>query len=173
VKSALLRFAPAYDSRIVTDPKFARTLMVQRGALEQINRDQPIPVLVDHDMSRQVGTVREIFVAPDITYGGVVQDWYFASVEIAEPPGWLKFNGGVSWSHVPLRTQDVNGSTRLLRGIISEVSVLSPSVKPAEGFACVAWVGEKERASSREQVIVHEPGVLVRRLNTGYVIGVR
>lgn len=91
-----------------------------------------------------VGTVREIFEAPD-SGGG---DWYWASVELTYPPGWLKRNGGVSWSHNALQTQDVNGTTRLLRGLITEVSILSPSVEPAEPRARVAWIGESQRASA-------------------------
>jgi hypothetical protein len=117
---ALLRFTPVFDPRIIEDPSLARELMVQRGALrDRIKRDQPIPVVVDHDESRPVGYVRELFVASDVA-GGIVQDWYFASVELDAAPGWLKRNGGVSWSHVALRAQNVNGATRLLRGIIRE-----------------------------------------------------
>lgn len=159
--SALLRFAPVFDPRIIDDPRLARQTMVQRGALETIKRDQEIPVVVDHDMSRRIGTVREIFVAPDVT-GGVVREWHFASCELSDPPGWLKRNGGVSWAWIPLQEQDVNGTTRLLRGLIDEISVLTPSAKPAEPCARVAWVGE-EPSAPREEVIYHPPGQLVRR----------
>jgi hypothetical protein len=58
----LLRFAPAYDPQIITDPKLARSLVVERGALERVRRAEPLPVVVDHD--REIGTVSEIFVAP-------------------------------------------------------------------------------------------------------------
>ncbi|HUP50872.1 MAG TPA: hypothetical protein VM198_00245 [Longimicrobiales bacterium] len=167
---ALLRFVAVYTPAMLDDPKLAREEMVQRGALETI-RDEPIPVLVDHDPDRRVGTVRELYIAPDVV-AGLVQEWYFASVELDAPPGWLKRNGGVSWACRSLQAQDVRGSTRLLRGLIDEVSVLSPSVRRAEGRAAVAWVGEREvssaagpsadRSAAGEEVIYHEP-VLVRR----------
>jgi hypothetical protein len=89
-----------------------------------------------------------------------------------------KRNGGVSWSHNALQTQDVNGTTRLLRGIIKEVSILSPGVEPAEPLARVAWIGEEHREGSptagRRSVrpVVREPAQL-RVRNTGQVLGVR
>ena len=162
---SLLRFAAVFD----TDPKLARSRMVQRGALETLTRDQEIPVVVDHDMSRQVGTVRELFVAPDYQGG----DWYWASVELTDPPGWLKRDGAVSWSHVPLREQDVNGTTRLLRGIIKEISILSPTVQAAEPRARVEWIGEPVTKRSAGEVIQHPPGALIRRPGIGQVLGVR
>lgn len=161
---SLLRFAAVYSS----DPKLARSRMVQRGALETLTRDQEIPVVVDHDMSRQVGRVREIFVAPDYQGG----DWYWASVELTGPPGWLRRDGAVSWSHVPLREQDVNGTTRLLRGIVKEISILSPSVQPAEPRARVEWIGEPVKRSAGE-VIHHPPGTKQVRRGLGQVLGVR
>ena len=145
--------------------------MVQRGALETVGRDQAIPVLVDpvlvdHDPSREVGYVLETFVAPDYKGG----DWYWASVEITDPPGWLKRNGGVSWSHNPLRELDVDGTTRLLRGIIHEVSILSPNVKPAEPRARVEWIGEP--VTTVGEVIRHPPGTKFVRRGIGQVLGV-
>ena len=174
--SALLRFTPVFTCAILDDPKLARSLMVQRGALERVKRDEPIPVLVDHLAERQVGTVREIFIAPDVV-GGVVQDWYMASVELPDPPGWLKRNGGVSWSYNKLQTQDVNGSTRLLRGIIHEVSILSPSVEPAEPRARVAWVGESPAARTTSTraagEVFYGDGTTITRHGIGQVLGVR
>jgi len=51
----------AWTTRVVEDPKLVRELMVERGALERLKLSEPIPVLVDHDQDRQVGTVREVF----------------------------------------------------------------------------------------------------------------
>ena len=175
VKAALLRFAPVYDPRMVDDSELGRDLMVQRGALkEPLKLGEKIPVVVDHDDSRQVGTVREIFIAPDVN-GGVVQDWYFASVELTEPaPGWLKRNGGVSWSHYALRTQEIGETTRLLRGLIKEISILTPSTQPAEAFARVVWFGDPvtKRSVPAGDVIVHPPGGVLVRRNIGRVLAV-
>ena len=67
--------------------------------------------------------MRDLFIGPDVN-GGVVRDWYFASVDLTDPPGWLRRNSGVSWSHIALRTRAVGEMLRLLRGVITEVSIL-------------------------------------------------
>ena len=131
---AVLRFTPVFDPRIIEVPGLARDLMVQRGAIEKIRLDEPTPVVINHDMDRQVGTVREIYTAPSVD-GGHVRDWFYASCEITDPPGWLKVNGGVSWSYRTLQRQDVNGTERLLRALIDEISILTPSTRPAEPLA--------------------------------------
>lgn len=142
---ALLRFTPVFDPRMLDDPKLARHRMVQRGALEQANPNEPIPVVIDHDRGRRIGTVREIFTAPDVA-GGVVQDWYFAAVDLTDAAhGWVKRGGAVSWKHIPLREQAVGETTRLLRGIVREVSILAPGTEPAEPLARVVLF---ERSSS-------------------------
>ena len=157
--SALFRLVPVYDARIINDPKLARSFMVQRGAFEMISRDGEIPVVVDHADEREeanvIGRVRELYIAPDVT-GGVARDWYFASAELTDAPGWLKRNSGVSWSHIPLRTQDVNGTTRLLRGVITEVSVLSPSVRPAESMARVVLVRSPAALPTSDRAVAGE-----------------
>lgn len=175
--SALLRFAPVYDgSRILTEPRLVRKLMVERGALEKVKREEPIPVVIDHDPERQVGTVREIFIAPDVSYGGVVADWYHASVELTDAPGWLKRNGGVSWSYGALRTREtlppeVGESTVLARGFIHEVSILTPSTKPAEPLACVVWFGEERSSRAVAGEVIYGGRAVIRR-NTGTVLAV-
>ena len=132
-----------------------------------------IPVVIDHANPREeanvIGRVVELYIAPDMN-GGVVRDWYFASAELDRPPAWLKRNSAVSWSHIPLRTQDVNGTTRLLRGVITEVSVLSPSVQPAESMARVVLVDDaRSPAAGRDRLaadatIIHTPhGAPIRR----------
>jgi hypothetical protein len=84
---------------------------------------------VDRDQRDQIGRVREIFVAPDVN-AGVVREWHFASVELSAPPDWLKVGGAVSWSYSALRTQQVGETTRILRALINEISILSPSTRP-------------------------------------------
>ena len=71
----------------------------------------------------------------------------------------------------------MNGTTRLLRGLITEVSILSPSTQPAEQQAGVAWVGEPVTKRSaplgREQAIHHPPGTKLVRRGIGQALGVR
>ena len=152
---AVLRFAPVYDPRILEVPGLARDLMVQPGALETVGLDEATPVVIDHDMDRQVGTVREIYIAPSVD-AGHVPEWFYASCDFEGPPGWLRAGGGVSWSHIPLRTQDVNGTTRLLRGVIKEISILTPSTRPAEGLAQVAWIGSPAASTTSDRAVAGE-----------------
>jgi hypothetical protein len=178
--AAVLRFTPVYDPRILEVQGLARDVMVQRGALEKIGDDETTRVLVNHDPGRQVGTVREIYIAPTVD-GGVVRDWYFASVRLDDPPDWLARHGAVSWGYKALQTQDVKGSLRLLRALITEVSILSPSTAPAESLARVCLVGEtsspaarpSDRLAAGDEVIRHPQGVLLRRPGIGQVIGTR
>ena len=172
--SALFRLTPVFDPRIIDDPKLARSLIVPRGPFETISRDGEIPVVIDHADEREeanvIGRVRELSVFPDVT-GGIVRDWYFASVELSAPPSWIRRGCGVSWSHIPLATQDVNGTTRLLRGVITEVSVLSPSVEPAESMARVCLLGDarspaagtSDRLAAGETIVHTPPGAPIRR----------
>ena len=69
MKTAVLRFVPAFTSRLLDDPRLVRNLMVERGALTKVNLDEPTPVVVDHT-DRQVGTVRSIEVWDDVMPGG-------------------------------------------------------------------------------------------------------
>ena len=112
----------AWTTRVVEDPKLVRELMVERGALERLKLSEPIPVLVDHDQDRQVGTVREVFVWEDVLPGPVVAPW-FASIDLTDAPGWLKRNGGVSWSHKKLWQMEIAGTTLLRRALISPQSM--------------------------------------------------
>ena len=81
---AVLRFAPVYDPRILEVPGLARDLMVQPGALETVGLDEATPVVIDHDMDRQVGTVREIYIAPSVD-AGHVPEWFYASCDSRRP----------------------------------------------------------------------------------------
>jgi hypothetical protein len=175
---ALLRFAPVFDPGSVYER--GRDLEVQRGALEKIRPDEPTPVFINHDRGRPIGRVREIFIAADVN-AGVVRDWYFASAEIPDPPAWLKVSGAVSWSYFALRTQQVGETTRILRALISEISILSPATRPAKTLARVAWIGSPAAAPSSDRAavgaavggeIIHGGGLL-RRPGIGRVLGVR
>jgi hypothetical protein len=171
---ALLRFAPVFDPGSVYER--GRDLEVQRGALEKIRPDEPTPVFVDHDRGRPIGRVREIFIAPDVN-AGVLRDWYFASTEIPDPPAWLKVGGAVSWSYSAMRTQQVGETKRVLRALLNEISVLSPSTAPAESLARVAWVGSPTAVPSSDRAavgeVIYHSGERLVRYGCGQVLGVR
>ena len=170
--SALLRFTPAFTPRVLDEPRLVREMMVERGALTKVKLDEPTPVVIDHDLDRQVGTVREIAVWDDVVTGTLVAPWYFASCDITDPPGWLKRGGGVSWSHKHLHSMEIAGTTMLRKALIMEISILSPSTKPAEPLARVALVRESpaagtDRLAVGDTVIYGKPGQrLVRYFET-------
>ena len=132
--SALLRFTPAFTPRVLDEPRLVRAMMVERGAgvLTKVRLDEPTPVVIDHDLDRQVGTVRWIAVWDDVVDGTLVAPWYFASCDITDPPGWLKRGGSVFWSHKHLHSMEIAGTTMLRKALIVEISILSPSTEPAE-----------------------------------------
>jgi hypothetical protein len=177
VKAAILRFAAAWDTRFVDDPTLRRELMVDRGALIPTNRDNSVPVVVDHDMNRQIGVVRGIHVYPAVLPGGKVSDWYHASVELNDVPGWLRRDGSVSWGHRCLHEMELAGVNLLKRALIDEISVLTPARQPKEPLARVCWVGEPSaaRTSSDRPTDgeVFHGGGLIRRPGIGQVLGVR
>ena len=146
MKSAILRFAPVFTPKLVGDERLIRDYMVERGALKPLTLARPIPVLVNHDESRQIGTVRTLAVYDELLFGTLVAPYYVAHVDITEPTA-MKRGDGVSWGYNVLHELEIAG-TRLIRSaIIREVSVLTPGVKPAEPFARVCWVGEHEAPS--------------------------
>ena len=125
--TAVLRFVPAYDSRhLVDDPTGAPALMVGRDAFHKVKRDEPTPVFVDHDDSDVVGHVRDMWVHDDVDYGTRVRAWWFASVDLDDPPGWLKRGASVSWGFKHLHSYDVAGTTVLVSCLLDEISILSP-----------------------------------------------
>jgi hypothetical protein len=86
---ALLRFAPAYDARhFVDDAADAPELVVSHDALKKPKRNEPTPVVIDHDLERIVGHVQHVWVAEDVDYGTRAR-WHFAACELDEKPDCL------------------------------------------------------------------------------------
>lgn len=90
----------------------------------------------------------------------------------------LKRGTRASFAFASLHKQALGDGRRILRALVTEVSILSPSRKPVEPLARVAWIGERSSpvASSDRQavseVVLPASGVLVRR-NVGVVLEVR
>ena len=112
----------------------ARRQDVLLARLTKLLPGQPTPLVVDHDMEREVGVVHELFTM-EWTDG----PWICARATVEKPPGWLrtyqtKASFG-SW-RVHSTTHD-DGWVRVTRALVKEVSLLSPAVEPAEPLACV------------------------------------
>ena len=147
---ALLRFAPAYDTRHFDEdaPGPRPELVVSHDALKKAKRNVPTPVVVDHDPGRVVGHVNSVYVATDVDYGTRVRRWFFAACELSEKPDWLKRGCAASWSYCPLHTYKpyvarAADTTVLTSCLFKEVSLLTPSTAPAEPLARVMYVKPK------------------------------
>ena len=137
-----MRFTPAYDPHVLVDrPDLARALMVDRCGLRMLPGQEVIPVVVDHDMDRRIGVVREMFTDTD-TDG---RRWNFASVTLdPNPPAWLKRGTGVSWGYNAFGTREAiwgSKTKHITDAFIEKISVLR-MMNPAEKLAKVLWVGE-------------------------------
>lgn len=170
---ALLKVAPVYSSKLVLDPALRRETRTLYGSLEQLP-DQELPLLANHDPGKRIGTVRKMFRHPDVD-----GDWHAALVDVDDPPPtWLKVGTPVSFKFVTLSRTTAGGCETITRGLMLEVSVLSPGVEPAEPRARVATL---ERSSSPASgsppaggtVIRHKPGERLFRRNTGRILQVR
>lgn len=170
--SALIKIGRLVTADLVNSEPRADISLYQRGALK-LNGGAP-PVLVDHDYDRPIGQVLGLFEAPD-TDG----HWLWARCRIDQPPDWLKKGTKASIGYKALFRGGMGEWSWIHRGLLTEVSILSPGVQPAEPLAHVALL---ERAASPaagtdrpvvgDTVIYHPPGVL-RRPGIGRVIGVR
>jgi hypothetical protein len=148
--------------------------------------DETVPLLVDHDDACEIGRVSKLFRVE-------WEDgpWIAAHATVTNPPDWLNRDTSASFGHwnVWRGNRTVGGVTAevVVEGFLREVSVLSPSVKPAEPCAGVlsyrpsetappamrspeiAFVDPDLRAAQREAA---ERGCIVR-YGIGQVLAVR
>lgn len=138
---ALIRIAPIFDLKrdLHPDKIDPDRIMYSRGSLT-LRGDAP-PVLIGHDDDRPIGVVRKL-----IEFDDTDGRWIAASCRIDKDkaPAWLR--GGrngtrASFRIATLQRTTFHDVTRVLRGLVSEVSVLPPGVEPAEPLASVAWFG--------------------------------
>jgi hypothetical protein len=149
-------------------------MVVSHDALHKFKLSEPTPVIIDHHDDRVIGRVRDVWVANDVDYGARVRKWHFASCELDEKPDWLRRGSGVSWSYNPLHQYTALGTdTKVLTScIIREVSILSPSVSPAEPLAHVALVRQVEPKPAAGERFIYGDGTLIRRYFPNAVVAV-
>jgi hypothetical protein len=140
---ALIKFAPLHTLERRNDPRWTRPgrTLYEPGALKFLPSVSEIPLLVDHDYSRRVGTVHELFRMEWID-----GPWICARATVDDPPAWLrKHDTKASFEH---RTYDRSTfyPDLIRRALVSEVSILSPSVKPREPLAQVVHLRESVAA---------------------------
>jgi hypothetical protein len=181
--TALIKVGQLVTLSVLLDPGSVRAgrELYQRGGLQLL---QGAPLLVDHEDGRKVGSVDELLEFPD-TDG----DWLVARCTVTEPPEWLR--QGTTKASVGLASlsrQKVGAWERVLRGLVSEVSILSPSVQPREPRARVVLLRETpaqapertiDTTVDTEAIVAqaradqrHPAGLLIRP-GIGQVLGVR
>jgi hypothetical protein len=157
----MIRFAPIFSGELVLDPSRRQEgrVLYQAGAFVELPGKE-IPVVVDHG-DKRIGLVRQIFRHADV---GV--DWHAALVDLTDPlPSWLRVGTGASFSYIPLSRTEHNGCERVLRAVIRELTLTSPTHEPREPAARVLTIQRTEtKRKAREEII--EPMVIRRAAPT-------
>jgi phage head maturation protease len=147
VQQALIRFAPLVTEEVLRDPAALnpQRIYYQRGALRLLG-DRPVPLLINHDVNRQVGEVTE-FVELEEADGL----WLYARATVTDPPEWLTVQRTkASFGFGPVERQRFGNLDRVLRGVVREVSILSPSRAPADELARVVLLRDRPAHRSGE-----------------------
>ena len=176
--TAMIRFAPV-EPKDAVDRMNAGTLNLDRqwywrGAFSFLPAETSVPLVVNHDMTQEIGTVRSLFPYQD-TDG----EWVAALCDVPDPPVWLKRDTPASIqvhrspaARVP-RPKD-RRSRPHPRG-----SVLSPGVEPADPGAKVLTLHREVPKPKREpglnpgDQVIYGNGQIIRRPAIGQVLGVR
>ena len=165
-KIALVRFGLAATPAVLLgDARRDRTVYDNLRLL-----GDEVPVFVDHDKDCEIGVVRDVFRMDDTPLSA---SWWTARVEIDDPPEWLARNTPASVCFAALhRGTPVNGWEDIIRrGIVKEVSILSPGVRPDEDCARVVLLREAA-AEPVDRVFCGGDG-MIRRPGIGQVLGIR
>ena len=183
--TTLVKFAPIYSLERRNDPKWNREgrALYASNALRFKPGLSEVPLLIDHQDDRRIGTVSKIFTM-DWTDG----PWWAALATIDnEPPAWMRRYETKCSFRIATYARGSFTDAELVRGaLVSEVSVLSPGTQPAEPLAQVLSVRRSE--APKPTVRTHAPYVdpaqraaqdaarargSIIRWNTGKVLGVR
>ena len=129
-REVVVKFAPIVSVERLGNPIWERAgrTMYWPGALKFLPTQTEIPLVVDHNMDRQVGVVHELFQL-DWTDGG---PWICARATVTDPPIWLKrHETKASFGRWDIHSTPVGGSLRVTSAWMREVSVLHPQSNPA------------------------------------------
>ena len=174
-QAAIIKLAPILTAERWKNPEWERPGrdFYWSGSLALLPKRE-IPLLVDHDVSRPIGYVREL---SELDW--VDGRWIAAHVTVTDAPLWLSKDTAASFERYDLHAPPIDaGGERVARAFVSEVSVLSPSVMPAEPLARVMWIGEPESPAAATATAAGEVTQPLRperivRYGSGEVLGVR
>jgi hypothetical protein len=135
--TCVVKFAPIFTAERFNDAAWNRPgrTMYERHAFQFLPGKTTAPLLIDHD--REIGTVESMFLMD-----WVDGPWMCAKATVdAGAPTWLQRGARASFEYRSLDTREYNirgtKADVVAKAMVSEVSVLSPSTKPAEPLAAV------------------------------------
>jgi hypothetical protein len=104
--------------------------MYDPGSLKMLPSQSSIPLVIDHDVNRVVGSVRSFSRMVDVD-----GPWYVAHATVDRCPAWLRNRDTkASFEHKNLFVnEDVFGCKVVRDAIVTEVSILSPDRRPSLG----------------------------------------
>jgi len=174
---ALITIAPLLDARRFRDPEWERPDRDSYwgGSLTLLRREG-VPLLIDHDDARRIGTVHALY---ELEVGG--SKWVTASATVTDPPAWLRKHTPASFRrHDAYTVESVKGAQRVGAAFVGEVSVLPPGVEPAEPLArVITFAPAKEpkpaarHPAKPKGAVTYGSGQLLIRPNIGTVLSVR
>ena len=159
--TSLIKFAPLTTLERVNDPRWSRPgrTMYDAGALTLLPGRPSVPVLVNHDKTRVIGAVTSLTRFEDVD-----GPWLAALAQITDRPPWLERGCRCSFGYGPAGTGQFAGCEILRRGVVTEVSVLSPGVEPAEPLAQVLTIHPTETPKPAPTVIHRSLAPAARRI---------
>ena len=134
----LVKLAPIVTPDRLGNPELEQPgrTMYWRNALGFLPGRSEVPLVVDHDMSRQIGVLDQLFPM-DWVDGW----WIVACGTVTDAPASLeKYQTKASFGHWNVHISE----NRVSQAWVKEVSLLSPAVEPAEPLACVLSVRPAE-----------------------------
>jgi hypothetical protein len=120
--SATIKLAPVWTFERHTDPRWNRPgrALYEPGSLRFLPGRTEVPLLVDHNEDRQIGTVRELF-----RMDWIDGPWICAHAVLDEPPVWMKqHETKASFSHRNLHVRPYSEGDLIASAFVDEVSVL-------------------------------------------------
>jgi hypothetical protein len=166
--TALIRFAPLTTLERVNSEAWKGTRTMYDSHSRVCTGEDELPLIVDHDDTKVIGVVRSLDRFEDVD-----GPWLTALARIYERPAWLKRNTPVSFGYGSAGTsRNVFGCEILRRGIVSEISLLSPGVEPAEPGAKVLTINRDETAALDPGDRVSYGGRMIYRPGIGQVLSV-
>jgi hypothetical protein len=161
MKRAVIRIGRLYQSELDLP---AGSNRYQRGSMRILpGRTEPIPVVVDHDLERQIGVVDEL-----VEWDDGDGFWLAARCSINRDD-WPRVGTGASAGYRTLRRQQIGAGERILDAILEEVTVTA-SMTPVNPGAKVILVRDLEPATGE---VVHENHRRLIRRNCGQILGTR